>query len=57
MKRRAIDSTLAKRAVCVKPPNTWDAYFIRGGTRPLFMDSIWEGKKLVKAIQNTYGDS
>ncbi len=39
MRRRALDSTLSRRAVCVEPPHTCDAYSIRGRTRPLYMDN------------------
>ncbi len=45
MKPRALDSTLSRRAVCVEPPYICDAYFIRGWTRPLYMDINCAGER------------
>ncbi len=45
MRRKAFDSTLFRRAVCVEPPHTWDAYSTQGRIRPLYIVSIWEEEK------------
>ncbi len=45
MRRKAFDSTLFKRAVCVEPPHTWDTYSIQGRISPLYIVSIWEGEQ------------
>ncbi len=45
MRRKAFDSTLLKRAVCVEPPHTWDANPIQGRMSLLYIVGIWEGEK------------
>ncbi len=37
--RKAFDSTLFNRAVCVEPPHMWDAYSLQGRTGPLYIVS------------------
>ena len=54
MRRKALDSTLLRRAVCVEPPQICEAYSIKGRTTPLYRASNWGGvKKTTKAPQNT----
>ncbi len=38
MRRRALDSTLSRKAVCLEHPHKCYAYSIRGRIRPLYMD-------------------
>ncbi len=53
MRRKAFDSTLFRRAVCVEPPHTWDAYSTHGRIRPLlYCKHLVGGKVLLEKIQN-----
>ncbi len=53
MRRKAFDSTLFKRAVCVEFSHTWDAYSIQWRIRPLCIVSIWEGEKCYRRRYRT----
>ena len=44
IRRKALDSTLFKRAVWVEPPQTCEAYSIHGRMRPLYRVSSWGGE-------------
>ena len=45
MRRKAFDSTLFKRAVCVDPPHTCELYSIQGRIRPLYKVNSCVGLK------------
>src|ERR1700755_273871 len=45
IRRKALDSTFLRRAVCVEPPQICEAYSIQGRTRPLYRASNWGGVK------------
>ena len=45
MRRKAFDSTLFRRAVCVEPPHTCELYSIQGRIRPLYKVSSCAGVK------------
>ncbi len=53
MRRKAFDSTLFNRAVCVEPPHTWHTYSIQGRTRPLYIvKQLIGGEKWLETVQN-----